>query len=283
MIDLGFLILRDIPKELVQLDLLYFPIQGGFRGFSDVPIGPHYVSVKTYNGEMHKGFWCWVKPGETVVKVYDYEKNIFKDDEPENEAHFKELAKSGAMNRVLIPYTLNNLKDVSLWSQLTTHIREENFPPMLHQEEPMTLPIDINPDDISDWYLNEFKSRFEQAFTDTHGNNIQVFMEEFEYSFLKYISRQSDEDALSRWVHLIQAIYNAGERSVEVAPDLFIDFVYVVKNQFDFLKNEDLQPETVFIAGVNKIIEDMRDVGTKELKETAKTFETYLNNRGITV
>ncbi len=267
---------------MVQLDFLYFPIQGGFRGFSEVSPGPHYVSVKV-DEEMHEGFWCWVKPGEAIIKVYDYDNNVFKDDELENELHFQNLATSGAMNRVLIPFTLNNFKSAALWMKLTTNIREDHFPPMLHQEVPMTLPIDINPDDVSDWYLNEFKSRFEQAFTDTHGNNIQAFMEEFEYSFLKYISHQSDEDALNRWAHLLQAIYSAGERSVEVTPDLFIDFVYVVKNQFDFLKNEDLQPETVFIAGVNKIIEDMRDVGTKELKETAKTFETYLNNRGITV
>ena len=268
---------------MVQLDLSYFPIQGGFRGFSDVPIGPHYVSIKTYNGEMHKGFWCWVKPGEAIVKVYDYENNVFKDDKPENDAHFKKLATSGAMNRVLIPFTLNNFKLISQWKKLSKDIRSSFFPPVLHQEVPMTLPIDINPDDVSDWYLNEFKSRFEQAFTDTHGNNIQAFMEEFEYSFLKYISHQSDEDALNRWAHLLQAIYNAGERSVEAVPDLFIGFVYVVKNQFDFLKNEDLQPETIFIAGVNKIIEDMRDVGTKELKETAQAFEAYLNNRGIMV
>ena len=30
----GYIILRDIPKQLAQLDLLHFPIKGGFRGFS---------------------------------------------------------------------------------------------------------------------------------------------------------------------------------------------------------------------------------------------------------
>ena len=71
----GYIILRDIPKKLVQLDLLDFPIRGGFRGFAEVNPGPHYVSIKV-NEEMHKGFWCWVKPGEVIVKMYDYEKDI---------------------------------------------------------------------------------------------------------------------------------------------------------------------------------------------------------------
>lgn len=267
---------------MVQLDLLYFPIRGGFRGFSEVSPGPHYVSIKV-NEEMHEGFWCWVEPGEAIIKVYDYENNVFKDDEVDIELHFQKLATCGAMNHVLIPFTLNNFKSVSLWMKLTKNIRVEHFPPALHTEEPMTLPIDLNPDEISEWYLNKFKSRFEQAFTDTHGNNIQAFMEEFEFSFLKYIVRQRDENALNRWMHLIQAVYNAGERSVETAPDLFIDFVYVMKYQLDLLNDEDLQPETKIIAGVDRIIEDMRDVGTDELKETAQTLEAYLNSRGIMV
>lgn len=278
----GYIILRDIPKQLVQLDLLYFPIRGGFRGFSGIKPGPHYVSVKL-NGEMHEGFWCWVKPGEAIIKVYDYENNIFKDDEPKNELHFKKLATSGAMSYVLILFNLDNFKSVSLWKKLTKNIREDSFPPTLHQEIPMTLPIDISPDEVSDWYTNEFKSRFEQAFTNTHDNNIQAFMEEFEFSFLQYIVRQSDENALERWMHLIQAVYNAGERSVETVPDLFIDFVHIVKCQFDLLKNEDLQLDTKLIAGVDRIIEDMRDVGTEELNETAQTLESYLHNRGIMI
>jgi hypothetical protein len=84
-------------------------------------------------------------------------------------------------------------------------------------------------------------------------------------------------------MHLIQAVYNAGERSVETVPDLFIEFVYIVKYQFDLLNNEDLQVDTKLIAGVDRIIEDMRDVGTEQLKETAQIFESYLHNRGIMI
>ncbi len=76
----GYIILRDIPKQVVQLDLLYFPIKGGFRGFCEVNSGPHYVSIEV-DDEMHEGFWCWVKPGEAIIKVYDPENNIFKNDE----------------------------------------------------------------------------------------------------------------------------------------------------------------------------------------------------------
>ncbi len=276
----GYIILRDIPKQLVQLDLLNFPIKGGFRGFSEVTLGPHYVSIEV-NDEMHEGFWCWVHPGEAIIKVYNYESDTFKDDEPENEAHFKKLATSRAMNHVLIPYSLNNVKSVSLWKKLTKNIRLDNFPPPLHQEVPMLLPLDINPDEISDWYTDKFKSRFEQAFNDTHKKDAQAFLEEFEYAFLKYIVCQRDEKALDRWMNLIQAIYNAGERSVEAAPELFINFVDVVKHQFDLLNIEVLQSNTKLITGVERIIEDMRDVGTERLKKYSRTFEIYLRKRGL--
>ena len=276
----GYIILRDIPKQLVQLDLLYFPIKGGYRGFSEVSPGPHYISIEV-NDEMHEGFWCWVKPSEATIKVYDYESNIFKDDEPENEAHFKILATSGAMNHVLIPATVSNFNSVSQWKKLTSDIGSGNFPPVLNQEVPMVLPLDINPDEISEWYITKFKSRFEQAFNDTHRKNVNSFLEEFEYAFLKYIVRQSDEIALNRWMNLIQAVYNAGERGVESAPDLFIKFVYIVKHQFNLLKNKDLQPNTKLISGVDKIIEDMYDVGTVKLKEHAQDFEIYLIDRGL--
>ena len=276
----GYIILRDIPKQLVQLDLLCFPIKGGFRGFSEVSSGPHYVSIEV-DDEMHEGFWCWVKPGEAIIKVYDYESNTFKDDQPENEVHFKKLATSGAMNRVLIPATLNNFKSASQWTNLTKDIRLDNFPPLLHQEIPMVPPFDLNPDEISDWFVDKFQSRFEQAFNDTHRKNIKSFLEEFEFAFLKYIVRQNDEFALDRWTNLIQAVYNAGERSVESAPDLFIKFLYIVKHQFNLLKNEIFQPNSKLIAGVNRIIEDMHDVGTIELKEHAHAFETYLVDRGL--
>jgi len=276
----GYIILRDIPKQLVQLDLLNFPIKGGFRGFSEVTPGPHYVSIEV-NDEMHEGFWCWVHPGEAIIKVYNYESDTFKDDEPENEAHFKKLATSRAMNHVLIPYSLNNVKSVSLWKKLTKNIRLDNFPPPLHQEVPMLLPLDINPDEISDWYTDKFKSRFEQAFNDTHKKDAHAFLEEFEYAFLKYIVCQRDEKALDRWMNLIQAIYNAGERSVEAAPELFINFVDVVKHQFDLLNIEVLQSNTKLITGVERIIEDMRDVGTERLKKYSRTLEIYLRKRGL--
>ena len=276
----GYIILRDIPKQLVQLDLLHFPIKGGFRGFSEVSVGPHYVSIEI-DDEMHEGFWCWVNLGEAIIKVYDYEGKYFKDDEPENETHFKRLATSGAMNQLLIPAALNKFKLGSQWENLTKNIRSTNFPPTLHQEVPMTPPLSLNPDEISDWFMNKFKSRFEQAFNDTHRKNIKSFLEEFEFAFLKYIVRQDDEIALDRWTYLIQAVYNAGERGVESAPELFINFFYTMKYQFNLLKNEIFQPNTKLLVGVNKIIEDMCDVGQIELREHAHAFESYLIDRGL--
>ena len=95
----GYIILRDIPKRAVQLNLSIFEIQGGYRGFAEILPGLHYVSVEM-DGEMLDGFWCYVEPSAVVVKVFDYDSLTFQDPDPKSIKQYTQMARSGAMNRV---------------------------------------------------------------------------------------------------------------------------------------------------------------------------------------
>ena len=135
----GFIILRDIPKEEAQLDLLAYDIEGGFRGFSMVRAGPHYVNVKR-NGEMQRGFWCVLPEGGVVIRVFDDASGTFKEDTPENVETYTRLAKSGAMDKALAPAYGGYTVEAEAWACLTKHLILVPFPPELHVEQPMSPP-----------------------------------------------------------------------------------------------------------------------------------------------
>lgn len=276
----GYIILRDVPKEQAQLDLSIFEIKGGFRGFYLVPAGLHYAAIKDYDGEM-KGFWCYLKANQAIIKVFDSETGSFIEDTPENTAHFAELALSGAMNHVLIPIMSLNAEMETLWLKLTNTIT--NNATELHQEIPMVPPIDGNSEAIEEWYHNEFKSRFEQAFYETHQGNENQFLAEFQVAFVRWILVNSDEVAKERWLNLIDAIYNAGERIIEKEARLFSKIADILIAQYECLPDSSFERGSVMVQRLTYLIEDMEDVSDVILNDKAKALSRYLISRGIEV
>ncbi|NHJ49697.1 MAG: AAR2 pre-mRNA splicing protein [Asgard group archaeon] len=276
----GYIILRDIPKEYVQLDTLGFEIQGGFRGFAHVEPGIHYVSVKV-NEEMHEGFWCFVNADDAVIKQYDYLKDEFHDCTPEDERNYKELATSGAMNRYLIPIMPYNFKACAYWNLMTSYLKENKFPFKLNNEEPMHPPEDLNAEELNNWYTTTFKSRFEQAFFGSHNGVVDDFLAELQFSFVSYLVKPSNEIALNRWSHLLQASYNAGERCINNTPKLFEEFVEIIRIQFDNFDDEKFEKDNKLVNGAANLIEDMIDTEIETLVEKANSFRDYLIERGI--
>ncbi|MHA1212653.1 MAG: AAR2 pre-mRNA splicing protein, partial [Candidatus Heimdallarchaeota archaeon] len=238
----GYILLRDIPKKEAQLDLSIFAIQGGFRGFTDVEPGIHFVTVKD-GEEMHEGFWCFVRPNGVVVKILDYETNKFMDCKPEDEQRYQMMATSGAMNHALISVKQKDFARAKFWKELTDYIQEEQFTLELNLEEPMQPPANLTSDDLEQWYLTTFKSRFQQAFYDTHKGNANSFLQEFQLAYAKYLVNK-DTNAYNRWRHLLQAIYNAGEDSINKAVDLFSRILTIIQKQFNAIKVEDFTPES---------------------------------------
>lgn len=267
----GYIILRDVSKEEVQLDFSIFEIQGGFRGFAQVPPGPHYVAIKD-RGQMEGGFWCFVESSSVVVKIYDYQEKRFERD-LENEEHYSSLALSGTMNRALIPVMIRDGKAQALWQGLVSHVKKEGFPPTLHEEEPMSPPLELSPEQLSDWYETKFKSRFEQAFLESHQGNVSRFLAEFQFAFVRLLLDQRDQEAFERWRNLLQAIYGAGEQMMVKESKLFTYIVDSIINQFNLLSRDYFQKDSFVIHEMDYFMEDLRDTGNQALIAKATELE----------
>jgi hypothetical protein len=274
--EYGFIILRDVPKEEARIDVFFSEIEGGFRGFQLVPAGVHYVSVQVEG--THKGFWCYLQPNEAIVKVFNSSVQQFEDDEPENTAHYQQLALAGAMGQVLIPYEQDSGK---IWEQLTNYISSRDFPPPLHQEESINPPDNLSSEELSEWMQKPKKSRFEQALFDTHGGDTMAFLAELQFAFIRWFIDNEDIEALNRWRHLLQAIYNAGERGIAKAPDLFPNLIDLLVLQFDYLEDEMFTPNSFVVYGAEYLAEDMIDSDIEEVVEKGREFENYLEERGV--
>ena len=276
----GYIILRDIPKKAVQLDLSIFEIQGGFRGFALVPPGLHYISVEVA-GKMIDGFWCYLKPSSAIVKIFDYEKEIFVDPDEESKEQYQMMALSGAMNRALIPVMQKDGEMAMVWQGLVSSIKEENFPVILNRETPIMPPLDLSSEELSDWYLTKHKSRFEHALYDTHEGNINSLLAEFQYAYASLIVKGKSDVAFERWSYLLQSFYNAGERSIESESDFFIQLASILIKQLKWAPEEWFESGNNIFYGINNMIEDMIDTGEKLLGESAKMLQAYLKQKMV--
>jgi hypothetical protein len=261
MIMFSYIILRDAPKEEARLDLLTYPIQGGFRGFRLVPPGVHYVSVLTHEG--HRGFWLAVKPQEAIVRRLDFERNQFVEDDAETEANFQQLALAGSMNHVLIPYDHAHF---AAWQRLVSHIDLDNVPPTLHS------------------YSGD-GSRFDEAISQ-HNGRAPSFLAEMQFAFAHWFVTQPDapdEAAFARWRHLLLACYNAGERSMVAYPELFGGLPAVLIPQFDRLPDSWFTADSFLLSQADYLAEDLLDCGAEQglpdLTAAGQTWRNYLQNR----
>lgn len=253
------IILRNVPKEKVRIDLTSFEIAGGFRGFQNVPTGAHYISVLSNVAEV--GEWLYLQPSEVMVRVFNDEAQRFEDDTPESDAEFSQMAANGAMNKALVAYPVENLAQ---WTALTKHITVKNFPPNVHSE------------DASD---DSSQSRFEKALLGTHRGNVEAFLAEFEFAFLRWVVNSEDEEAFARWRHLLLALYSAGQSSIEDNPSLFEQSVDVLLAQFELLPPKIFEAESFVTANANYLLEDMQDTELPELVSKSKELGYYLHQR----
>ncbi|GAB4201388.1 MAG: hypothetical protein OHK0022_23390 [Roseiflexaceae bacterium] len=255
----GAIILRDIPKEEVRIDIARVQIEGGFRGFSTVPAGVwHYVSVK--DGARYAGFWCRLEPNSAVVKVFNG--RGFEDDQPEGQQHYSQLALSGAMGGALGRYPLEM---AGRWMAMVGKLPAAEFPPALHARE------------------QGEGSRFALAFQGTHGGNPRAFLAEFQWAFITwYLSQgegQPNEAAQARWRHLLLACYNAGQHQIRDSGNLFADLADTLIAQMTLLPDNWFAPDSFLVAQAGYMAEDMQDCGVDALAEKGRAFAEYLAER----
>jgi hypothetical protein len=90
------ILLQDIPKETARLDVVAYPVEGGFRGFQNVLTGWHYLEVRS--GEERLAGEVLLERESEVAVLTPEDKKLVRVSNPEKE----ELAASGAMDRALI-------------------------------------------------------------------------------------------------------------------------------------------------------------------------------------
>lgn len=260
------IVLRDVPKDKARIDADIYDIEGGFRGFKRVPPGFHYVGVQV--DQTYQGFWCFLQPNETLVKVFKHNRQQFEDDEPETRDHYQKLALAGAMDQVLIAY---NHDSWEIWKKLTNHIDFRVFPPILYEENLSYAPNDL--------LLERPKNRFERTLFDIHKGDTGAFLAEFQFAFARWYTNIEDMDALNRWRYLLQALYNAGESGVTKAPELFSSLIDTLLVQLDCLPEDMLTPDSFVISQARYLAEDMIDSDIEGVVEKGQDFESYLEER----
>jgi hypothetical protein len=115
------IVLRDVPKDEIQIDLWPFKVSGGFRGFSEVLSGPHFLTVKDKGQKVDE--WFFIKT-KTLVKRYDEEAMRFINSENDSEFNYANMADSGLMLNNLIVYPNQAAMQ---WQALTSFVTEDNF------------------------------------------------------------------------------------------------------------------------------------------------------------
>lgn len=258
----GAIVLCDVPKRQARIDLVRRPIEGGFRGFSQVPPGLHYVSVQ--NGTAHKGFWTWVAPRQTIVKVFDLQHG-FRDADPATANRYTRLALSGAIGPALLPYPHARFGH---WHAMTRHIDRIRFPPPIHAQDSGT------------------GSRFDRALLHTHSGDAASLLAEFQYAFARWLvstaASRRDETAFARWRHLVLSAFNAGEERIARSHELFLDLVETLMHQLDLLGSGWFSPGSFLTSPqAGYMIEDMIDTARPALVGKGRTFEHYLEQRQI--
>ncbi|MBE9199749.1 AAR2 pre-mRNA splicing protein [Nodularia sp. LEGE 06071] len=265
-----WIILRDLPKKKAQIDTDVYEIEGSFRGFKQVISGLHYVGVKV--DQIYQGFWSYLEPNEVLVKVFNHTSQQFEDDEPETTAHYQKLALGGAMDHVLIPYEHDSGE---IWEKLTNHIHPPVFSPILRNAA-VNIPVD-NPSDL---LMEQRKSRFEQTLFNQHGGDIEAFLSELQFAFVRWYAHE-DIEALNRWNYLLQAVYNASEFGIAKAPKLFSSLIDILLAQFDCFPQDMFTPNSFVTAQANYLAEDMIDSDIDGIVEKGQDFEAYLQKRGV--
>ncbi|KAK3093171.1 hypothetical protein FSP39_012166 [Pinctada imbricata] len=95
----SWLVLRDIWKDFIECDGVKVPIEGGFRGFREVPPGKH--TLKNYGVTLEVD----LQPGEVQVHILkSQEKEFIRMSKEDDDFGFHELAKAGAMDGALRPW-----------------------------------------------------------------------------------------------------------------------------------------------------------------------------------
>lgn len=264
---MAYIILRDIPKYKVVLDMLMFSAQGAFRGFQNVVGGYHEVKVFENKTTMYRAEVIFPLDQVSAVEVLVFRQGILVRDDSEEAQLMAKMAASSQLDRELIdPLKPSTRKTVLNWFGATSEIDQPLNQILLGENETPAEGI----------------SRF-QTFWSHHQGQPHAALREFQSAFAKMALRE-DPAAVERLQYLVQAHYNAGESGIALAPDYFIKFAESLKAIFTFCPNA-LVEGSAFVYGADYLIEDMVDYGeaqdNEKLISAAQALREPLRELGL--
>lgn len=269
------ILLRNLPKSEVRMDLMQYRIEGTFRGFREVPsTNPHYVSVKV--GDAFTGFWCYGEAGDVLVKTFDQEGRAWRDETPKKAARYREMASDGGLDDFLMPYDQTTF---TAWHALTHKLPRETFPPNLYPAPNEDHPEGLDDAELRKWVEARNRQRLQTTFYEQHEANISGFLAEMQFSFLRWLV-EGEESGFARWGYLLQTLYHAELSEISEHPNLFAGLVDVIIPHFEFL------PTLAFTAGgmarfaSGMLAENMRAIGGK-LGDKADALDTAVQARAV--
>jgi hypothetical protein len=239
---MAFIVLRDVPKEVVQLDLTAFRVGGGFRGFQNALEGYHHVKVVD-GGEVAFGEVWLDRPGAAAVLRYDGGR--FVDEGGEDAARYAQLAASGSMAAALVDALgqSDGLPRANAWREATSAIDR---------------PLDA----IAAGPGLEGPSRF-LAFWQGHQGDEKAALADLQASFVRAAARD-DKAAAGRLYALLAACFDAGERNVKQAGGFFDAFARALGGMLLLTPALRAAPQ---MEARERLVEDLADAGLNAAAE----------------
>ena len=292
----GWLIVLDADDCIVRLDLTVHTVKTENRLIvQSVPAGLHYLSEGVIN-TLIPGLWFDLKPGEVVGYTFKESQERYEKLSEATLTEYKKLIFRGAEIENLKNYVrhrdVDNEDRWLAWKKITKHLKLDSIPMNVHPNEAAEPPTNLSLEERQKW-LSQQPTRFEKIFFNTHQGDIKKFLAELEYVFIHQQYTYYDSQALKRWEFIIQALYNAGERGILKAPELFVSAVEILMVQFALTFDAKLKPDYVampaiamrvpldVVTGADNLVEDMIDSEIEAVVEKGKEFEAYLKRRGI--
>lgn len=291
----GSLIVLDVNGRSVWLDLTSYGVKTGNQlVVQSIPCGLHRL------GEGHMSpspaMWFDLEPGQVVGFRFNESLDRYEELSEATLAEHKKLMLSETETENLKSYM--RLHDVGnedrwlAWQKITKHLKLDSIPVTIHANEAAEPPTNLSLEERKKWLINQ-PTRFEQILFNTHQGSIDKFLAEFEYVFLQKQHYHDDSRSLKRWEFIIQALYNAGERGILKAPELFVSAGEILMVQFAATPKANLKPDYVarpgiaqrvpvdVVTGADNLVEDMIDSEIEAVVEKGKELEAYLKQRGI--
>lgn len=274
----SYLIIRDLPKTIVSMDLIYHETDENFIGFNYLTSGIHHFSVKLKSGKI-TGFWFFVEGGEpleallsdesgtVIVKRYDAASDAIVDDTEENVRKYTDLALSDNLDDNLYDSHLTNR--IPSWTNLTSYIEDVGSIP------PLKPTQDEN-----------------QSFTtlrnDVYSGDIVPLIAEFQFCFLCMLAGADegyDQEAMRRWSQMMRFICSATLDEVNNYKQFYIEWVDALIHQLQclpttvFQANDDNLLHLVIFRNSATILESIEKIEYSQLVKRGVRLEKYLKQR----